>query len=438
MSDLALHIVSETNTTITLGWDPPAGCRGYVFNANGKRSSTLDPTRSTVKFAKPGPYTVEALGTLSVGSYPPATPPPPSPPPPPSGRTPAPVVPPSTYTIPSGAVAVSTTAQLLAALAGSATDIVLENGVYDNPSAFNANHKRLYARNLLGATLAAGINFGGNSGPGGGLLQGVIVNVTSTAKAASTNSCVYPWGTDALGFAMKDCRLLGNKVVAYGVNCYSPKGTVWERCEFRDFTDVGLRLSTNNNDGTTIQRVCDIYADGVTRNPVNSSNGTAEAGVWIGHHVTDGVRRIKIRNVSWSGIEPVNACYNTEFSDLDIDMSGVPTGSRVAVYMEHESHGCTFTRCLIVGARVGFAGEWLYGGSVAAKNVLITLSKIIGGTAGVYLDDGSGPGNAIKEVDFVGQTWAAVGAYKNLPNPTVTGCTYSLAAGAVQFSTDHI
>ncbi len=80
MTDLPLHIISETNTTITLGWTPPAACRGYVFNANGKRSSTLDPTRSTVKFAKPGPYHVDALGTLATGDYPPVTPPPPHPP----------------------------------------------------------------------------------------------------------------------------------------------------------------------------------------------------------------------------------------------------------------------------------------------------------------------------------------------------------------------
>ncbi len=82
MTDLPLKVVSETSQTITLGWDPPVGCRGYIFRANGKRSSTLDPTRSTVKFAKPGPYEVEPLGTLALGVYPPATPPPPPPPPP--------------------------------------------------------------------------------------------------------------------------------------------------------------------------------------------------------------------------------------------------------------------------------------------------------------------------------------------------------------------
>lgn len=70
--NLALHVVSETASTITLGWAPPVGCRGYIFvnQGLGKRSSTLDPTVKTVRFSKPGPYSVEALGTLSSGVWP--------------------------------------------------------------------------------------------------------------------------------------------------------------------------------------------------------------------------------------------------------------------------------------------------------------------------------------------------------------------------------
>lgn len=77
MVDLPLAKLSETATTITLGWTPPAGARGYVFTANGKMSHTMDGTRSSVKFAKPGPYSVEALGLIAAGSYPPPVVPPP-------------------------------------------------------------------------------------------------------------------------------------------------------------------------------------------------------------------------------------------------------------------------------------------------------------------------------------------------------------------------
>ncbi len=48
----SVHIVSQTNSTITLGWDPQPGY-GYLFSAEGQLvSRTSDPSRSTVKFAK--------------------------------------------------------------------------------------------------------------------------------------------------------------------------------------------------------------------------------------------------------------------------------------------------------------------------------------------------------------------------------------------------
>ena len=74
MSDMPLTKISETATTITLGWTPPSGCSGYVFYADAKRSSTFDGTRSSVKFAKGATtYRVQALGVLAEGTYPAAT-----------------------------------------------------------------------------------------------------------------------------------------------------------------------------------------------------------------------------------------------------------------------------------------------------------------------------------------------------------------------------
>lgn len=86
---LVLTKVSETSSTITLGWLPPAGVGGYVFYANGEVVSvatakyTSGPNsgqlRNEVKFSKsqPGPpYVVTAtcmqagVPTLEWGSYP--------------------------------------------------------------------------------------------------------------------------------------------------------------------------------------------------------------------------------------------------------------------------------------------------------------------------------------------------------------------------------
>ena len=81
---IALTKLSETTTTITLGWTPVPGCIGYRFSSEkqAKPSHTWNASQSSIKFAKgSGWYTVEALGVEDVGEYPSASPPPPPPPP---------------------------------------------------------------------------------------------------------------------------------------------------------------------------------------------------------------------------------------------------------------------------------------------------------------------------------------------------------------------
>lgn len=86
---LTLTKVSETSSTITLGWTPPANVGGYVFYANGQVVSVAtarlkDGTlRKDVKFSKtsPGPpYEVVAVvypPAVDWDAYPDAVPPPP-------------------------------------------------------------------------------------------------------------------------------------------------------------------------------------------------------------------------------------------------------------------------------------------------------------------------------------------------------------------------
>jgi hypothetical protein len=75
---LELRLVSETTSTLTLGWDPQAGY-GYLFSADGVVvSRTNDPSRSTVKFSKSfSDYEVAVIVKGTTGSWPPPTPPPP-------------------------------------------------------------------------------------------------------------------------------------------------------------------------------------------------------------------------------------------------------------------------------------------------------------------------------------------------------------------------
>lgn len=75
----ALRLVSQTNTTITVAWDPQPGY-GYLFTSDGVlRSRTNDPSRTSVRFAKVSPpsYDVDVIAKGANGHYPGVTPPPP-------------------------------------------------------------------------------------------------------------------------------------------------------------------------------------------------------------------------------------------------------------------------------------------------------------------------------------------------------------------------
>lgn len=74
---LDVRLVSQTNSTITLGWTPQPGY-GYLFSADGVVvSRTNDASRSTVKFAKgSSSYEVAVIVKGATGTYPPAPPPP--------------------------------------------------------------------------------------------------------------------------------------------------------------------------------------------------------------------------------------------------------------------------------------------------------------------------------------------------------------------------
>jgi len=73
-----VRLVSQTNSTITLGWDPQPGY-GYLFSAGGTLvSRTNDASRSSVKFSKvrSGQYDIDVIAKGATGHYPAAAPPP--------------------------------------------------------------------------------------------------------------------------------------------------------------------------------------------------------------------------------------------------------------------------------------------------------------------------------------------------------------------------
>ena len=356
---------------------------------------------------------------------------------------------PASYTLPAGAVTVSTSAQFSAALASGARNIVLADGTYASPAAFSDTAgSRIYAQHLGAATLTAGLVVGANSGPGGAVVRGLAFDVADPGKAFQGGE-IDVWGPGGAGTQVLDCTFEGHSVVPVGLLALNPDGLVAQRLTFSHFTDEGIRASDNipanyGNAAPLINSISDISIDGVTRSAPGSSNGTAEAGLFIGERVANGVQRIRIRNVSYSGIEVVNNSWDTTFSDLDIDMSGPNESAGVGIYLEHFAINDTFTNFQITGANTGINAEWSDGvvNNAAAHNTTIQNGTIDGAGAsgkgnhaGVFLDEGS-ESTTIRNVAFANQNWAAIGSYKNTGTNDFTANTFQ--AGVLSLTPNHI
>jgi hypothetical protein len=369
----------------------------------------------------------------------------------PSRSGPTPTKPPMPYALPHGATVVRTAAGLTRALAAPGPrSIVLADGIYDGSQPFeNRRGDRIYAQHLRKAILTAGMIVGGD-GAGGARLQGLAFNLNDPSKAAD-NGIVYAWGRSADDLEVLDCAFYGNRRIDVGLYALNPQGLDAERLIFIGFTGVALRASNNipvayHAPTPTLDRIADIRINGVSRPSPGSSNGTAEAGLWIGHPVRNGVQRIRVRNVSLSGIETVNDSWDTRFSDLDVDMSGSSALSSVGIYMEHMSLHDTFANFRIAGARFGFNGEWNYGtpGDAAAHNTTIKDGLIdasgwhgTGGTVGVNLDEGT-ESTSVSNVAFRRQSFAGIVAYRNEGTNRFNDNTFALAKGAQAVTPDHV
>ena len=348
-----------------------------------------------------------------------------------------PPAPPAAYAVPEGAVQVSTSAGLAAALAASGPlDIALADGVYDNPGPFlNPNGHRLWAANVGRATLKAGISLGGNWGPGQGLVRGIAFDVDDPAKVLH-GGIIHVWGTGR-GSSVLDVTLDGNGVIEAGLIARQPEGLVVTRVAARNFTGYGVLVDQNSVDAhvSDVPLLEDLDVAHVSRPVRRSSNGRAEACLWIGN--TAIVRRVRTRDCAWEGIWTGSSARGALFEHLDID------GSSTGIYMEHFTRGTIFQR-MRVGPNVdkGMNCEWAdpsWDSLPGCTDNLIQDSYFDTRVAGVYLDEGT-TRTTVRRSIFVNQKWAAIGDYRGIDN---LGDTYGndyrgLAPGAVPVSDAHI
>jgi hypothetical protein len=346
------------------------------------------------------------------------------------------VAPPSQYQVPTGALHVRSAAGLRRALLRTRpTDIVLADGFYGGHAPFsNANGHRLYAAHRGAAVLRAGLSLGANSGPAGARVQGLLFDVRDPKKTVDGAELLI-WGT-AKNATVRDVELRGNRVIRAGLVVRQPEGFRGVRLAARRFTDYGVVVDANDGALTSLERpfrLADVRIAGVARPVPGSSNGRAEACLWVGNPGV--VRRIKLHRCAWTGLWTGTATTGALFDRIDVDAT--PTG----VYLEHFTRQSTFQH-IRVGSRVrvGMLAEWAapsWGGRPASVGNVIQDSWIGASVAGIYLDEGTTE-TTVRRSTFVGERWAAIGNYRGIGNAFYGNDYDGIARGADEVTEEHL
>ena len=344
-------------------------------------------------------------------------------------------VPPSRYRVPKAALRVSTSWQLVSALARRRPrDIVLAPGIYDFGKPFsNWYGHRLYAARLGRAVLRAGMVLGAHEGAVGPVVRGIRFDVTDPAKTFH-GAIVHVWGS-ARNARVLDTSLDGNGVVNAGVVVRQPEGFVGRRLVATRFRSYGVLVDVNDTDfrARSPYVLEDLDLSRVVRPVRGSSDGTAEACLWLGSKGI--VRRVTVRRCGLIGVWTGTANEGSIVEDVTVDRT------RVGVYLEHFTTRAKFQR-LRIGPNVsrGVNAEWANpnrGGRPASMDNVIQNSSFETTLVGVYLDQGT-TRTSIQGSKFVGQKWAAIGDYRGVDNRYEMNDFSGIAPGAVPVSFDHI
>lgn len=386
-----------------LGSDTPsAGSMQSSLRLVARTSGSARPTTPALKRRRPPTTTttatpVPATTTLAA---------------PPARGAAAPSAP-APYAVPGGAVTVSTSAGLVAELAKPAHDIVLGDSDYNASLPFsNSNGNRVYAAHLGRAVLHAGLTLGGNSGGGGGLIQGLAFDVAGTSKVED-NAIVNVWGAAGVNDTVLDTTFDGHGTVGYAIKVTTPEGFTARRIIARNLTSDGISVDSYPTAVTFAHPpvLSDLDVANVARPTPKSSNGTSEACMWLGTPAT--LTRAKLRNCAWMGLWTGFNGVGATYSDVDVD--GTPTG----IYLEHFTTSSTFRNLHVgTGVRTGVNCEWAdpsWGGKPASVGNVIEDSLIESSWVGVYFDEGT-TRTTVRNTTFRGQSGAAIDDYKGIGN----------------------
>lgn len=300
--------------------------------------------------------------------------------------------------------AVSTSSELIAALATrTARDVIVNPGEYGSARPFvnNSGHRIIAAR-AGHALFSAGLVIGGSATARNGVVEGIAFDIRDPRKTLG-GAAINIWG-DAVGVRVSDVTIDGHGVLASGVMARQPERLVIQRVSARGFSDYGIFVDANDRLRVSSPALLeDLVISDVARPEPRSSNGTAEACLWVGNTAT--VRRVLLSGCAWAGLWTGTATRDSLFEDLEIDRT--PVGA----YLEHFTTHSIFQR-LRIGPRVntGVVCEWAdprWERKPACVDNVIQQSTIESCAVGVHMDAGT-TRTTVRTVTFIGQRVAAV------------------------------
>jgi hypothetical protein len=348
---------------------------------------------------------------------------------------------PQPYSLPEGAVRVSSTTEFIRQFTASPPrDIVLADGLYDNanPVKAGAAH-RVWAEHVGDARLTFGLEFDSSQSGPGAAIHGLVFDIKNRFAGARDGPIDDPKVDRAAvrianptntGVHVEDVTIYGNHAIETGIKVYNADGLVIRRCAVSDVTDYGVFVHAFGNEiHTVVPRVPAVIEDctikNVYRSTRASNNGRSEACLWVG--VKASVSRVNMRNCGWMGLWTGGNTNKTTFSDLLIE------DTDIGIYVEHWTRDSLFERFQIGPAqgvagpagfktRIGIVTEWsdpgykglnpVPGESLAAShNNTFRDGTINSFVTGIFTDDAEN--TSVSNIRFLNQRFSGISEFRN-------------------------
>lgn len=140
-----------------------------------------------------------------------------------------------------------------------------------------------------------------------------------------------------------------------GIFTYNPAGQVIEKLHVSNMLSYGVgAMVWPAKEITTPVTIRDCIIEDVSRVVPKSSDGTAEACLWVGNKAV--VNRVRLRRGAWMGMWTGAACFDSVFEDIEV------AECPIALYIEHQTKRCVFRNCSFRAVDNAVNIEWWYTG----------------------------------------------------------------------------